>query len=361
MTQEKVLKERKHFLILDGLRGVAALAIVVFHFMEWVYTSEDNFLGHSFLAVDFFFCLSGFVLGYAYDGRIAKMGLKQFFVRRLIRLHPMVVFGAVIGLIAFLVDPFATYQFAYSYGKIILLFICTLLLIPLPIMEERSFNNFGLNAPSWSLYWEYVANVVYALFLARLPRKYLWYILIPTAFALVYVNYTAGDLLGGWAGENFWHGGIRIAYSFTAGLIIYRFNLIIKNRIGFLGLTILLSLVFFSPHLFERDLLESIMVIFYFPLLISLGAGSTLGDKAKSLCRFSGDISYPLYMSHYAIMWIYGNYFMLHNPDNKTLLWIIVLGTVGCVAFSWIVMKFYDIPVRKYFTKLSKERFQNRN
>lgn len=167
--------------------------------------------------------------------------------------------------------------------------------------------------------------------------------------------------MGGWAGENFWHGGIRIAYSFTAGLIIYRFNLIIKNRIGFLGLTILLSLVFFSPHLFERDLLESIMVIFYFPLLISLGAGSTLGDKAKSLCRFSGDISYPLYMSHYAIMWIYGNYFMLHNPDNKTLLWIIVLGTVGCVAFSWIVMKFYDIPVRKYFTKLSKERFQNRN
>src|SRR3569623_1052774 len=123
--QTPVVKIRPHFQVLDGLRGIAALAVVVFHFMEWIYTDPaKNFIGHGFLAVDFFFCLSGFVIGYAYDERLKHIGLKQFFKRRLIRLHPMVVFGSVIGLLAFLFDPFAGYQHEYSITKIFLIFLC---------------------------------------------------------------------------------------------------------------------------------------------------------------------------------------------------------------------------------------------
>lgn len=70
-----LLKTKQHFQVLDGLRGVAALGVVVFHFMEWVFPDfSRNFIGHGFLAVDFFFCLSGFVIGYAYDHRIEKLG-----------------------------------------------------------------------------------------------------------------------------------------------------------------------------------------------------------------------------------------------------------------------------------------------
>src|SRR5881398_1551675 len=91
-----ILKTKKHFDLLDGLRGVAALAVVIFHFMEWVFSDySENFIGHGFLAVDFFFCLSGFVIGYAYDNRIVKMGVGEFFKSRLIRLHPLVVLGSV--------------------------------------------------------------------------------------------------------------------------------------------------------------------------------------------------------------------------------------------------------------------------
>ena len=83
-----ILKTRQHFEILDGLRGIAAFSIVTFHFMEWVYVDASrNFIGHGFLAVDFFFCLSGFVIAYAYDDRIAKMGVIEFFKSRLIRLQ----------------------------------------------------------------------------------------------------------------------------------------------------------------------------------------------------------------------------------------------------------------------------------
>jgi len=168
------LQVKQHFEILDGLRGVAALAVVIFHFMEWVYAdASQNFIGHGFLAVDFFFCLSGFVIGYAYDDRIAQMGVWGFFKARLIRLHPLVIAGSVLGLLAFLFDRFGGHAELYSAGKIILTFICSLLLIPLPVMADRSFNLFGFNAPSWSLFWEYAANIAYALILYKLGRSYL--------------------------------------------------------------------------------------------------------------------------------------------------------------------------------------------
>lgn len=232
----QLLKTRPHFEVLDGLRGIAALAIVVFHFMEWIYTDfSKNFIGHGFLAVDFFFCLSGFVIAYAYDNRIAKMGVAEFFKSRLIRLHPLVMLGSVLGLAAFLLDPFGGHPELYSAGKIALLFLCSVFLVPLPVMEERAFNLFGFNAPSWSLFWEYVASILYGLVLYKLSRKYLCLVTLLAAIALCWVGYRAGNLLGGWNGDTFWHGGARLAYSFSAGLLVYRFNLIIKNRLGFTG------------------------------------------------------------------------------------------------------------------------------
>ena len=259
----EILKTKQHFQILDGLRGIAALAIVVFHFMEWAYSDfSKNFIGHGFLAVDFFFCLSGFVIGYAYDDRIGKMGALEFFKSRLIRLHPLVILGAILGLLAFLFDPFGGQSDSYSTARIILLFLCSIFLIPYPIMEDRAFNLFGLNAPSWSLFWEYVANIVYAYILYKLARRYILTLLIIAAGAICYVSYSAGNLLGGWAGDNFWHGGVRISYSFLAGLLIFRYNWIINNKLGFIGLAILLSLAFLMPWTDLNWLTELFVVLF---------------------------------------------------------------------------------------------------
>src|SRR6201996_9514857 len=126
-----ILKTREHFVTLDGLRGLAAVAVVTFHFMEMAYSDySKNFIGHGFLAVDFFFCLSGFVIGYAYDDRIGKMGIMEFFKSRLIRLHPLVILGSVLGVLAFLFDPFGGHPEVYSAGRIALIFLCSILLIP---------------------------------------------------------------------------------------------------------------------------------------------------------------------------------------------------------------------------------------
>lgn len=360
MNKPANLETKPHFQILDGLRGIAALGIVIFHFMEWIYTDAGaNFIGHGFLAVDFFFCLSGFVIGYAYDNRIKIIGIKEFFKARLIRLQPMVVFGSLLGLVAFLLDPFATYQLLYSSGRVILIFLCSLFVVPFPVMPERSFNLFGLNAPAWSLFWEYIANIFYALILYKLHRRILWLLLIPAAIALVYITKEEGNLLGGWNGDTFWDGGVRIWYSFTAGLLIYRYNLVIKNKIGFLGLGALLSLAFVMPHFSFNGIAEAMLVIIYFPLLVSLGAGSTLSTGVIPVCKFAGEISYPLYMTHYAAIWIFGNYFTQSHPGSKSLTVIVISGVILLTLFAWLVMKYVDIPVRKYLTKRRLRKFAN--
>jgi peptidoglycan/LPS O-acetylase OafA/YrhL len=359
-TPVTILQTKQHFEILDGLRGVAALAVVIFHFMEWVYTDPTkNFIGHGFLAVDFFFCLSGFVIGYAYDDRIAKMGLRNFFISRIIRLHPLVIAGSILGLLAFLFDPFGGHLELYSAGKIALAFICSLFMIPLPIIEDRGFNLFSFNAPAWSLFWEYIANIVYAFVLYRIRRSYLLILTIISAFAICYVGYSSGNLLGGWSGPTFWDGCARISYSFLAGLLIYRSNWIIKNKLGFGGLSLLLLLAFVMPFSELNWISEPLVVLFYFPLLVALGAGSLLKPGLKKLCVFSGQISYPLYMTHYAVLWMFGNYYTTYKPDTTQLTFIVITAAILLVGAAYLVMKVYDIPFRKYLSYKRTKRTLN--
>ncbi|HEU4473152.1 MAG TPA: acyltransferase [Flavisolibacter sp.] len=353
------LKPKKHFELLDGLRGVAALAVVVFHFMEWVFTDfSRNFIAHGFLAVDFFFCLSGFVIGYAYDDRIRQTGKAAFFRSRLIRLHPLVILGSVLGLLGFLFDPFA--PSVYDTGKLALFFVCSLLLIPLPLMEERAFNLFPFNAPAWSLFWEYVANIIYALVLYKIGRRSLLVLTVLAAVGICFVSYRTGNLLGGWSKDNFLDGGARVAYSFSAGLLLYRSNWIIPNRLGFAGLAVLLSLAFIMPWSGWNWLTEPLVVLFYFPLLVSLGAGSSLSRKLAGLCRLSGKLSYPLYMTHYAAIWIFGNYLTSRKPSMEELPYIIAAGIVLLIIVAYLSMRFYDIPVRQYLSGKSNKDANHR-
>ena len=352
-----ILQTKQHFEILDGLRGIAALAVVTFHFMEWAYSDySKNFIGHGFLAVDFFFCLSGFVIGYAYDDRIAKMGVLEFFKSRVIRLHPLVIAGSVLGLLAFLFDPFGGHPELYSAGKIILAFVCSVLLVPLPVIADRGFNLFSFNAPAWSLFWEYIANVVYAFVLYKIRRGYLLLFTILPAVAICLICYRSGNLMGGWSGPTFWDGSARISYSFFAGLLIYRSNWIIKSKLGFIGLAILLFLAFIMPFSKWNWVSEPLIILFYFPLLIALGAGATLTPRLKKVCRFSGNISYPLYMTHYAVLWMFGNYYTSHKPGAAQLAFIIIAGLILLVGAAYLVMIAYDIPVRKYLSEKRNER-----
>jgi peptidoglycan/LPS O-acetylase OafA/YrhL len=347
-----LLKSKQHYEILDGLRGVAAIAVVIFHFMEIVYTPDNNFISHGFLAVDFFFCLSGFVIAYAYDNRIGNMGMKAFFISRVIRLHPLVVVGTVLGLIGFIWDPFMAPPAAYGPGQLTLLFLFGILMIPYPTVAERWYNLFNLNAPSWSLFWEYVANIVYGIVLWKLSRRTLLLLLLIAAAVLCYVSYTVGNLLGGWSGETFWQGGARISYSFLAGMLVYRYRLSIKNKLGFTGLSIHLLAALLMPATRWNWITELVAVVLYFPVIIMLGAGAGLHSAAKGLCNFLGKLSYPLYMTHYMVMFAFANYYNKYKPDTPHLAIIVLVGLLALIGFAYLVMTVFDTPVRKYLSKL---------
>ncbi|MCH5717737.1 acyltransferase family protein [Niabella hibiscisoli] len=282
-TGTELLNTRKHFETLDGLRGIAAIAVVIFHFMEFAAPKyEDSFIGHGYLAVDFFFCLSGFVIAYAYDKKIKGMKLGHFFKLRLIRLHPMVVIGAIIGLLAFVFDPYSNLYQQYGLKETILMFISGSTLIPYPLVKERYFNLFHLNPPTWSLFWEYMANIFYALLFYRLKKYGLLLLTIGAAILLCYEAEVSGYIGVGWSGENFWGGGVRVLYSFLAGMCVYRFKWMIPNRLGFTVISILLLAALLVPYTEPTaPFADPLIVILYFPLIVALGSGISPKGRAK--------------------------------------------------------------------------------
>ena len=166
---------KPHYDLLDGLRGVAALTVVCFHLFEAYASSHlDQRINHGYLAVDFFFILSGFVVGYAYDDRWTKMTVREFLTRRLVRLQPMVVIGALIGAVMFYTQGCPVWD--VSAVPVAMLLVATLMnafMIPAtPGAEIRGVGEmYPLNGPAWSLFFEYIGNVLYALFIRRLSTR----------------------------------------------------------------------------------------------------------------------------------------------------------------------------------------------
>lgn len=343
---------KPHFETLDGLRGIAAIAVVIFHFMEIaVPIPNNNFIAHAYLAVDFFFCLSGFVIAYAYDDKIANIGIGTFLKRRLIRLHPLVVIGSVLGLLTFIFDPFSNLIQSFS-GKVVLMFVLSCLMIPFPIVKERYLNLFHLNPPTWSLFWEYVANIIYAIVLVKLSKKVLWVLTALAAVALVLESIHSKHLSVGWGGDNIRGGGIRVSFSFLAGMLVYRSGWIIRSKMSFVSLSLLLLPAFLFP--FSENFnwfVEPIFIILYFPFLIMLGVGALTKKATQGICRFSGKISYPLYMVHYPFIWIFFSYVEKYKPTINTLTWIIIVGTALLLLLAYLVMKYVDEPVRKWLSR----------
>lgn len=332
---------KAHFEVLDGLRGTAALMVVLFHFSEPLLGDpQANPLGHVFLAVDFFFCLSGFVIGYAYDGR-RELGVAGFVRTRLLRLHPLVLAGATLGLLSFLLDPYGGTARA---ADVALAYASVLLLVPYAAgLPDRFDLLFQLNAPAWSLFWEYVASLAYALVLWRLPRRALLALVLCAGAALAALAWHAGTIDGGWGLSNWWQGGLRTAYSFCAGLLAWRWRFVLRTRCGYL----LLSLALVAGLLAARTwMLELALVLAGFPLLVALGAGGTVSGRAGTLCRFMGRISYPLYITHNMLIWPFAHFVQRAHP-GPLLTAAVVAGGVGvALATAYAALRWFDEPLR---------------
>ncbi|HRN72776.1 MAG TPA: acyltransferase [Ginsengibacter sp.] len=358
---------KPHYEILDGLRGIAAITVVIFHIFEAFATSHlDQKVNHGYLAVDFFFILSGFVVGYAYDDRWGKMNIKDFLKRRLIRLHPMVVMGSVIGGLMFYTQATDAWNdvSGISFGALLFATVLGALLIPAPPgVEVRGLGEmFPLNGPSWSLFFEYIGNILYALFLRKLPTKILALVVLAGGLSLARFAIWGplGDICAGFSltGVEFTAGISRLVFSFSAGLLLYRIFKPVKIKgsfwIGTITLVVLLSLprIGGADHLWMNGLYETICTIIVFPLLVYLGASEqNISKQLTSLCKFLGNISYPLYMVHYPFIYLYYAWVKNNNLTFSESIWGAAGVVVGSFVLAYLCLKLYDIPLRRYLTK----------
>ncbi len=359
---------KPHYEVLNGLRGVAAIVVVIFHIFEAFATSHlDQKVNHGYLAVDFFFILSGFVVAYAYDDRWGKMSIKDFLKRRFIRLHPMVVMGALIGAVMFYFQVSNVWDVTkISVTDLLIATLLSALLIPATVGGEiRGLGEmFPLNGPSWSLFFEYIGNILYAFFIRRLHTWALTLVVLVSAVSLARFSIwgTTGDICVGYSltGSEFTGGISRLLFSFTAGLLLFRIFKPLSNVrgsfwIGAIVLTVLLSLprIGGAEDMWKNGLYDAACSIVAFPLLVYLGASEQKMSKAMTgLCKFLGDISYPLYMVHYPFIYLYYAWVKNNNLSFEQSL----PGAAGVIVVSFLLaylsLRFYDIPVRRFLTKL---------
>lgn len=365
-----------HYAILDGLRGVAALMVVIYHIFEGYAFAGGGIiesLNHGYLAVDFFFILSGFVVGYAYDDRLGKsMKTKDFLKRRLIRLHPMVIMGAVLGAATFCIQGSTQWDGTeISISLVMLSMLCAMLFIPaIPggCYEIRGNGEmFPLNGPSWSLFFEYIGNILYELFVRRLSTKLLTAIVVSlgigyTAFA-VFDASGYGNMGVGWTLDsiNFLGGMLRMLFPFSMGLLLSRNFKPFKVKGSFWLASSILIIIFAIPYIPSdgnicyNGILEAVCVTLIFPILVRLGAsGSTADHKSTAICNFLGRISYPLYMIHYPLMYLFYAWLIENKAPAFAETWQAALGVyVTCIILALLCMKLYDEPIRRYLAKKS--------
>ena len=365
---------KPHYELLDGLRGVAALVVILYHIFEgYAFASNGTIdtLNHGYLAVDFFFILSGFVIGYAYDDRWGKgLTMKNFFKRRLIRLHPMVIMGAVLGAITFCIQGSVQWDGTHiAISMVMLSLLCTMFFIPaMPGVGYEVRGNgemFPLNGPCWSLFFEYIGNILYALFIRRLSNKALAVLVAVlgvalTLFAVLDIS-GYGNIGVGWTldGVNFIGGTLRMLFPFSMGMLLSRNFKPVKLKGAFWICTIIMIALFAVPYLegakpfCVNGAYEVFCVIVAFPILVWLGASGTTTDKKSTvICKFLGDISYPVYVVHYPIMYLFYAWLIKNQLYTLGETWQVALCVYALsIVLAYLCLKLYDEPVRKWLTK----------
>ncbi len=371
MAHTESLNSKPRYELLDGLRGVAALIVIFYHIGECFATSpQTQVINHGYLAVDFFFVLSGFVIGYAYDGRW-KRGLTtgNFLLRRLVRLQPMVIIGVTLGVIAFIIQGCEHWDgTSVSTTAVILSFLLGLFMLPsLPGTTPEVRGNgemFPLNGPSWSLFFEYIGSIMYAIFLHRLSKRALTIFTIISGIALAAIAIGNGSgyyhLGVGWtaADGGFWMGLVRMTFSFSVGLLMSRDFKPIRIRGAFWICSGLIALILSIPYVggtsfpIANGIYDAVCTLLLFPTIVYIGAsGRTTDQHSQHTCEFLGAISYPVYIIHYPFMYMMYAWAWKNDLGFKEVWPVAAAIVVTVILLSWLFLKYYDEPVRRLLSK----------
>lgn len=320
----------RRYAALDGLRGIAALSVVLLHLQAFGMFPLPNDRNH---AVDLFFMMSGFVIAGVYERQLPTLGVGRFVVQRLARLHPTYALSlAILPLFITAIAIISTVPVAKAAIYQSMPFRFFYLPSP-PAIVPPNRSCFLLNGPGWSLLWELVVNILYATLLPILSRRVLIAIVAAAGMVLALLCFRGIDITTGSDWPTFWMGALRVVFGFPLGVLLWR-----SARPRFDTPFPLLALMA-AATLFLPSILSLLVVL---PSIVWLATGSS---SAGPLLGLAGELSYPLYAVHVPLIepvdWFATR--LLHLPEQ-------VLGPVllvALVAASWLVLTVWDRPVRE--------------
>lgn len=323
------------FSALDGIRGLAALAVVLLHYAVHI---GLNWMPRAWMAVDMFFILSGFVLMHSYSQKIGggHLDFHGFLKVRLIRLMPLYLLGLVLGYLSMSYSctlPSATcasnVKPAVAYGMFMLPYF-TEAMWPFGVKFENII--FPLNGPAWSLFFELFVNLIFFFWIAKVKNRHLWLVICLAFFALVGGYILNGSVNGGWGANNFYVGFPRVIYHFFIGVLIYTqyqkygFN---SKLIAFMSVALLMT-----TFAFNSSLVSMFSLFILAPFVVLANAKITFNGYADRVCTWLGDISYPLYIVHWPIfqlLYLFGHLEHLSPPVR-----VLVMGLIT-IALAWLL------------------------
>lgn len=333
----------KRFLVLDGLRGAAALAVITDHTPSIL----SDLLPGRYLAVDFFFALSGFVLAHVYGPRfVAGLTPVQFMRNRVIRLYPLYIAAILAG--AVLVALKIIYGWTHiSWARLMASTLLSAAYLPVPYsLSPVNWSPFPFDGPAWSLFYELVVNIVFALIALRLTMRVNIFLLAVAACGVVFAAFTFGKLDGGYAYENFWAGLPRVGYAFFAGVLVYRLRE--RWRVPALPVWAALALLFAILAMPATGILrpawDALAAIVLVPLLIAFCANSRVDGMAARACATAGALSYGFYVFQQVVIDWHDSVFV-NTAQSGLVRTAVIVGLTLLVVI--LARALYETPMRR--------------
>ena len=337
------------YVVLDLMRGLAALAVLVFH-MNYMLGTTSHVITKGYLAVDFFFVLSGFVIAANYHVSVRPtISWTDFLSARIARLWPLFILTALIGCVAITMK--ATRDFGYFDAQNVAATLAlNSVMIPSFLKIYGVDRLFFFNAASWSVFFELVVNLVFFAGLRRLSLKPMLALTVGFAVVLAFVAQNNGSLDGGWALETFHVGSARILFGFTAGMAIYLASLRTSFHTGIPATVTALAGLCLSFFVVGDWMSDYFLVTALFPLLVLVGSQGRLGKGPARIGGRLGDISYSVYLLQtpamlfvsWACKMIVGRKIAEFAPYSGALF---VLALLGVSYLSW---RYFELPARNY-------------
>ena len=341
---------------LDALRGIAAIAVVLGHATPLFLPFRP--MPSYPLAVDLFFALSGFVLAHSYGAKLSRdLTWRAFMRTRLIRLYPLYILGAALGVLAEIAKISVSEADALSPVHLGFVAITAVFFLPSPPAHLAS-PLFLVNLPAWSLFFELVTNAGYARFFRQLTRLVLVGVMAISGAVLCYATFLKGDVVHGTEWATFIPGLCRATFSFALGVVLYGLKDQFPRFLGYGGAVlapVLLSLALMGAPPDElRPWYDLAFVMIVVPLLIIAGSMSQPAGRVVPAFAFLGTISYAIYAIHAPLvqMTTFASTLVPQVPPSLFGI-VLVLGLlILCVALD----RFYDRPVRRWLTGKAGQR-----